>query len=205
MSQIYLISQSTFSDFEDISANVKPERLQVFIKKAQDLDLKPFMGAAFYYDFIKNFNDDGTIKDEAPQPYKDLFNGCEYQDRHGHTILYEGLKAALVYFTFARFIEADAYRYTSTGPVIKQNDFSEGISEKGITKLVQQQRSTANAHVNEIEKFLNDKKADFPLWNYNAKNKTARQPGPRIRSVDRNDFNYPGTRNNDYGLGNIIS
>ena len=39
-----LIDQLTFQRYEDISANVKPERLKVFITKAQDLDLKPFLG-----------------------------------------------------------------------------------------------------------------------------------------------------------------
>src|ERR1700733_5924189 len=100
-----LIDQNTFQRYEDISANVKPERLKIFVNKAQDLDLKPFLGYALYYDFIKYFNDDGTIQDDAPQPYKDLLNGSEYLDRYGHIVLYEGLFPTLLYFTFARFIE----------------------------------------------------------------------------------------------------
>jgi hypothetical protein len=65
-----------------------------------------------------------------------------------------------------------------------------------VVKLVQQQRSIANAYANDIEKFLWDNKADFPLWRYNAKNKSSRQAGPRIRGVDKTDFNYPGSYNN---------
>ena len=42
-----LINQTTFQNYEDISVNIKPERLNVFIKKAQDLDLKPFFRACF--------------------------------------------------------------------------------------------------------------------------------------------------------------
>lgn len=187
-----LINQSTFRNYEDISVNIKPERLDVFIKKAQDLDLKPFLGHALYYDFISNFNDDGTIKDDAPQQYKDLLNGSEYLDKYGHIVLYEGLIPTLVYFTFARFIEADAVHYTATGPVIKHHDNGDPVAPKDIVKLVQQQRSVANAHANEVEKFLWDNKADFPLWQYNGRNKNARQSGPRIRSIDKTIFNYPG-------------
>ncbi len=192
MSTIYLINQSTFQGYEDISVNIKPERLNVFIKKAQDLDLKPFLGHALYYDFMQNFNDDGTIKTTAPQPYIDLFNGSEYLDKYGHIVLYEGLQPALVYFTFARFIEADAVHYTTTGPVVKHHDNGDAVAPKDIVKLVQQQRSVANAHANEIEKFLWDNRADFPLWHHSGKNKSARQSGPRIRSVDKTNFNYPG-------------
>jgi len=95
----------------------------------------------------------------------------------------------LVYFTFARFIEADAVHYTSTGPVLKHHDNGDPIAPKDIVKLVQQQRSVANAHANEVEKFLWDNKNDFPLWRYNGKNKSSRQAGPRLRSIDRT--NYP--------------
>jgi hypothetical protein len=187
-----LIDQTTFQRYEDISVNIKPGRLKAFVNKAQDLDLKPFLGYALYYDFIKHFNDNGTIKDDAPQSYKDLLNGSEYLDQHGYIVLYEGLLPTLLYFAFARFIEADAIRYTSSGPVIKSLDSSIHAAPQYITKLVQQQRSVANAHANEVEKFLWDHRADFPLWRFSNKNKNARQPGPRIRSVDKTNFNYPG-------------
>jgi hypothetical protein len=192
MNQIYLIDQITFQNYEDLSVNIKPERIKVFVKKAQELDLKPFLGHALYYDFIQYFNADGTLQDNTPQQYKDLLNGSEYLDRYGHVILYEGLLPMLVYFTFARFIEADAIHYTATGPIIKHHDNGDTLSPTEITKLVQQHRSVANAHANEVEKFLWDNRADFPLWNYNGKNRSARQAGPRIRGIDKNDFNYPG-------------
>jgi hypothetical protein len=198
MDQIYLIDQTTLHKYEDIATNVKPERIKVFVKKAQDLDLKPFLGYALYYDFIHHFNTDGTISNDAPQPYKDLFNGSEYLDKFGNIVLYEGLAPTLSYFTFARFIEADAVHYTATGPVLKHHDNSDPVPPAYIVKLVQQQRSVANAHANEVEKFLWDNRADFPLWRYSGKNKTARQSGPRIRGIDKNDFNLPdytGNRN----------
>ncbi|WDF79654.1 hypothetical protein PQ469_06495 [Mucilaginibacter sp. KACC 22773] len=193
---IYLINQTTFQQYEDITVNIKPERLKVFVKKAQELDLKPFLGHALYYDFLSHFNEDGTLQDDTPQPYKDLLNGTEYLDDYGHIVLYEGLAPTMVYFTFARFIENDAVHYTATGPVIKRHENGDALTSPEVVKLVQQQRSIANAYANDIEKFLWDNKADFPLWRYNAKNKTSRQAGPRIRGVDKNDFNYPGSYNN---------
>lgn len=195
----YLINQTIFQQYEDINVNIKPERLKVFIKKAQELDLKPFLGHALYYGLIKNCNEDGTIKNEAPQHYKDLLNGSEYLDRYGHIVLYEGILPTLVYFTFARFIENDAIHYTATGPVIKRHDNGDPLTSPEVVKLVQQQRSIANAYANDIEKFLWDNQEHFPLWHYNEKNRSGRQAGPRIRGIDRTDFNYPGT-NNNYNL-----
>jgi hypothetical protein len=191
MDTTYLITPATLQRYEDIAANIKPDRINVFIRKAQELDLKPFLGYALYYDLIKNINTDGTIKDEAPQHYKDLLNGSEYLDEHGHIVLYQGLQPVLSYFTFARFIEADAIHYTATGPVTKRYDNADALPLKDITKLVQQQRSIANAYANETERFLIDHQESFPAWHYNQKNKSSRQPGPRIRAVDKTDFNYP--------------
>jgi len=184
-----LISPTVFQQFEDISTNIKPERLQVFIKKAQELDLKPFLGYPLYYQLLKYFDDAGQMKTDAPQVYKKLFNGCEYTDRSGYTVTYEGLASTLVYFTFARFIESNGVHFTATGPVIKHYDNAQAVSTPDILKLVQQQRSVANAHANEVEKFLQDNQADYPLWRYNERNKSARQAGPRIRGIDRTDFN----------------
>lgn len=182
-----IINQITFQRFEDISLNIKPERLNVFISKAQELDLKPFLGYALYFDLLKHFNDDGTLQNDAPQPYKDLMNGAEYLDKRGHIVLYQGLGPLMVYFTFARFIEDDAVHYTATGPVIKQRESGNSLTAADITKLVEQQRSTANAYANEAERFLRDHQSDFPLWRYNPKNKSARQAGPRIRGVDKTE------------------
>lgn len=192
MTTPYLIDQITFQNYEDLSVNIKADRIKVFVKKAQELDLKPFLGHALYYDFIKYFNADGTLQDDTPQPYKDLLNGTEYLDRYGHIVLYEGLLPTLVYFTFARFVEADAVHYTASGPVIKHHDNANPLSPQDVAKLVQQHRSVANAHANEVEKFLRDHKADFPLWQFNPKNRSSRQAGPRIRSIDKTVFNYPG-------------
>lgn len=206
MSALYLINQSTLNQYEDISSNVKPERILVFIKKMQDLDLKLFLDHPLYYDLIQYITTTvpGVIvfAGNTPQAYKDLINGVDYVDKHGHNIIYEGLIPTLVYFTFARFIEADAVRYTATGPVTKQHDNADPLKISDITKLVQQQRSVANAHANEVEKFLWDNKQSFPLWRFNESNKIARQPGPRIRAIDKTKFNNPnGYNNGSYGYG----
>lgn len=189
MEQVYLINKSTFTGFEDLAVNIEEIRLKVFIKKAQDLDLSPFLNAVFFYDLIKSvvFNEDGTLKtgDEGtPQKYVDLLNGKEYQDRAGNKLYFDGLIPALVYWTFARFIEADSFRYTATGVVIKDHDEATALKQSEIAKLVSQQRSVANAHANNVVMFLDANKGIYTLWQYNRRNEASRQPGPRMRGVD---------------------
>lgn len=193
MTQIYLIDKSTFQQYQDISVNIKPERLNAFIKKAQDLDMKPLLGRNLFNSLISHFNEAGVLKPDAPQHYRDLLNGAEYLDDKGNIVLYEGVIPALVYFTFARFIENDAVHYTPTGPVIKNQDMGQALATSEIMKLVQQQRSIANAYANDIERFLDDHKEHFTQWQLSAKKRTARQPGPRIRAIDKTHYNYPLT------------
>lgn len=209
MTQTYLIDINTFAGFEDLSVNIKPSRILVFVKKAQDLDLRLFMGAAFYTDFIQYFSNDPTtgalvISPDIPQPYEDLWQGLTYTDKAGHNVGYAGIVPALIYWTFARYIEADSVHYTATGPVIKRHDVGDAVDPKDIAKLVSQQRSVANAHANDIEMYLYNNRTDFPLWRWNEKNKSSRQAGPRIRGVDKTDFNIPGYGNRDfpYGINN---
>ncbi|TWR25723.1 hypothetical protein FPZ43_15670 [Mucilaginibacter pallidiroseus] len=184
-----IITPAMLQRYEDVASNIKPERIKVFINKAQELDLKPFLGYILYYQLVKVLAADGTLSDDAPQHLKDLLNGCEYLDDHGNIVLYQGLLPVMAYFTFARFIEADAVHYTPTGPVIKRHENADAVAPKDVVKLVQQQRSTANAYANETERFLIDHHENFDAWHYNHKNKSSRQAGPRIRSVDHTDFN----------------
>lgn len=189
MSGVYLINQATFQQYEDISINIKPARIQSFIKKAQELDLKLFLGYAFYYDLVKQCNEDGTLKASAAAAYAKLLNGCEYDNQNGQLIIYDGLAPALVYFTLSRFIENDAIRYTNSGPVVKTLDNARPLAYADIIKMAQQYRSIANAHLNDVERFLYDNKGDYPLWNHSSRTKTSLQPGPRIRAVDRTELN----------------
>jgi len=274
MNQTYLINQSTFSNFEDISINVNPNRILVFVKKAQDLDLRLFMGAAFYTDFIKYAYNSGVLTatflgsttaldglypnliinpitgigngakcnvsvlngsitnftivnsgqgfiigdtfsvsgingviftvqtldpnsamaflGDTPQTYLDLWNGLTYTDKSGNDVYYPGMIPALVYWTFARFVESDSINYTATGPVVKHHDAADALKPSDITKLVAQHRSIANAHANDIEMYLYNNYNSYPLWRFNSKEKNSRQDGARIRGIDKTEYNAPG-------------
>lgn len=208
MEQIYLINKATFAGFEDLAVNIEEARLKVFIKKAQDLDLKPFLNQVFFYDLIKNvvIDDDGTVKPapDTPQKYVDLMIGKEYQDLRDNTLYFDGLIPALVYWSFARYIEADSFRYTATGVVIKDHDEATALKQSEIAKLVSQQRSVANAHANDVVMFLDANKATYPLWQYNRRNEASRQPGPRLRSVDATKVNSRNFYNRNGYLDGLI-
>ena len=267
----YLINQATFADYEDLSVNIKSNRISVYVKKAQIMDLRVFMGQSFYTDFIQYFQNSGlgtigistatttkangtylnqsitggsgengtvdvtvlngnvtsitanqlgygyadndnftvasipgaafivsalspnvVLSPNMPANYADLFNGLTYLDTSGNNVSYGGIVPALVYWTFARFVENDPIHFTSTGPVVKLHDDSTALSQKDIIKIVERYRSEANVYANDIEMYLWNNRATFSLWRFNEQNKSARQAGPRIRGVDKTAYNAPG-------------
>jgi hypothetical protein len=269
---LYLMDKSDLASYPNISANIDPARVNPCIRDAQDMDLQLFMGDAFWYDFISQFDLTGfltagiinpvttqadgnylnvaiggsgtggfativvlgskvtsivqtvpgigyvigdafswngatfniiglcgVLPSSTPQLIKDLFLGTVYNDFAGNPVKYDGIIPALVYWTFARFIEVDQIRYTTTGPVQKNHDASEPASLKQITQLVEMQRSKANAYANKIEKFLYINKSSFPLWRINQENKNSRQPGARIRAIDKTRYNRGGYGSWGYG------
>lgn len=212
MEQVYIINKATFAGYEDVSVNIEAPRLNVFIKKAQDLDLKPFLGGAFYYDLIKSlvFDSNGVLvtdqelPEHTPQKYVDLILGTEYTV-NDTAYYFDGLIPALIYWSFARFIEADAVRYTATGPVIKHHESADVLKPSDTAKLVAQQRSVANANANWMADFLNANKSVYPLWRYNPTNANSRQPGPRLRAVDATKANLQRRQYGyGFGLNNIL-
>lgn len=204
----YLINPDTFLSFEDLSVNIDPQRILTYAKKGQELDLKPFLGHAFYDDLLKQFeageNGISFLSETASEAYQKLWNGCDYTDPHGHSITYEGMIPTLVYFAFARFVEGGSISFTPAGPGTAKSDYFNSLSLKDINTLVSQYRSEANAHCNEVQKYLEDNRKDFPLWNFNAANKRSRQPGARISGIDRTAYNYPGTTNFNYNPNELL-
>ncbi len=285
MSQIYIINQGTLNSFEKLSANIDADKVLIAIQEAQDLDLRPFLGKAFYDDLIQYFSNasgiasllftvntttaangnyanqvlvtgtgtgtgakatiqvfggrvskvtitshginyiSGDILTCAAIPnavftvdaistevvvsgtitpaYSDLFNGKAYLDKAGHELVYKGIQPALAYWTLARFIENASFQYTATGGVIKNHDDAQAISQKDVVTIAGRKRSMANAKANDIEQFLWNNKDVYPLWRYNERNKNSRQPGARIRSVDRTAYNTVGYGNGQ-GLNGFL-
>ncbi len=56
MSEALLINRRILNGFEKLSANVDNDKINVAISEAQDLDLRPFLGKAFFDDLIGNFS-----------------------------------------------------------------------------------------------------------------------------------------------------
>lgn len=136
-------------------------RLNAFIYITQEHDLRPILGDALYYDFIKKFD---SATDSYYQKYQDLLNGVDY-NHNGINIHFEGLKPILSYFVIAR-LRSNNIEDTRFGHVFKDNEQSTRPDYRDTQRTIDELKSLAIASKERLEQFLNINHNNYPLWHH---------------------------------------
>lgn len=129
-----------------------------FVSEAQLLDVKIWLGDPLFCELEDQktagvFSLNNTI----------LLDGGKYTYL-SRTYRFQGLKAAIIYYAFARFTNRTAFNYTAAGIVIKESDLSNPISDKQMQRLETEARLTADAIKCEVITYLNRNYTLYPLW-----------------------------------------
>ena len=135
--------------------NFKEDKLDPYILRAQQGDLKRFLGPALYYDFISN---PSAPNNEA------LFEGTTYQFQ-GNTIFFEGVRPLLVAYTFARVVSNVDISVGRAAVVQKENEQSVPHPNAIIQGRSREVKSEALRLQEETRQFLEQERSDYPLWN----------------------------------------
>ena len=154
------INKSEFLEDKMISTSREDERLISCIREAQQFDLKPLIGDEMFYDLLKNHDPDAVVKTK----YEKLIAGESYINGHGYEVAFFGLRMALKYWAYARYINKQQVNVTSQSVVTKTNPFSQPTESKAIAIEVQDSRSGAISYWSDAVKYLDNKSSDFPLW-----------------------------------------
>jgi hypothetical protein len=180
-----LISQTDFVNYRELTANLDyTDRLDPFIRQAQQFDIKQLLGEKFYADLTANPATTANAK---------LLNGGTYTDG-GYTYEFTGLKAALVMFTYARLIQNQNVSVTRFGVVFKNNgDVSERVDEKTLQRLTSNARDQAVAYWKECEVFICRNDADYPLYCHTS---SVRKGGLTLSGVGGDVTKYQKNFNN---------
>lgn len=158
---IQLITIDDFAPYRHITSNISSEKkLDMYIIEAQQFDLFDLMGHDFFYNFI-----DEMVNSPLGQEWDELFNGVDYNEPHSNRLIkYEGIKPALIYFSYARVIGNANQTVTAHGFVTKKDEWSDPVTEKTIGRLMTQANSAAIAFWNRAVKFLHDQRTLNPTW-----------------------------------------
>jgi len=93
-----LLTYSQLREEFAMSTNISNDRLNAAIEEAQDFDIKPALGNAFFYLVLTQYN-----TSPIPAIYSLLVDGGEYEDCNGNTVSFKGLAKALKYYALARY------------------------------------------------------------------------------------------------------
>lgn len=160
---IALVTKADLDTYKYIADSVKNSTSwPQFVSEAQMFDVKFWLGDALLSELV----DQATVP-----PYSAanvvLLNGGKYV-YNSHTYHSQGLKAAIIYYAFARFTNRTSFNYTAAGIVLKDSDLSTPASTKDIQRLETEGRLMAEAIKCEVILFLNRNAATYPLWRDSA-------------------------------------
>ena len=154
-----LLTTDQILKFKQLTRQVNNVKvLEPYIEEAQEFDLRAFLGEELYIDLLDKY-DTGTMTDA----YDDLYEGLTYTVST-LTYKHEGIVPIMAYFTYARYVQNSNVASTKFGLVNKTNEFSDPISEKQLTRIIQQAKSGAIVYQERVRFFLDAKVTDYPLW-----------------------------------------
>ena len=126
----------------------------VFIREAQELDLKPLMPPSFYA---------RLMRERKLSPYNKLLSGGEYE-YDGQLYNFAGVATVVSYFAYARFIFKSNIVSTSHGFVVKDTPYSTPIPMEDRRALYNEFRKDAGGYFEEAKIYIERNLQLFPKW-----------------------------------------
>lgn len=156
MAETSLITISDIQAYRAIDPKFNQTRFTAFVMEVQRKNLRGLLGDALYFDLFAT--------DPMPAKYTTLVDGGVY-NYQGRTVQYYGLIPALCYWWLAVATrEGDMFHsgYGAIQFVNNEQQHFETAKEK--ERIAASYMETAQGYVNDIVKFLNTNKAEYPLW-----------------------------------------
>lgn len=158
------LTKDSFEDFRDISKNISTEKVNIFIREAQVVEARAFLGKELY-NLMQNDWNIGTGEFDDPI-YNHLWFGTEYNN-----IKFNGYANAVVYFAYYRFLLQQQTNISRFGVESVQNEISEDITDAQIRIKSKDSLQIAFTYQNDTKEFLCDNKSIYPTWKESKKAK----------------------------------
>jgi hypothetical protein len=148
-----------------ISAYFDNAKIETCINEAEQIHVKQRITDALFLDLLKWT--EAADKSGFPAGYETLMNGGEWQSGSCNekvTRQFEGLTAAVNYYTYARMIRHADENTTRFGFMQKTDEYSTHSDFRAKQAACEDALHTADIFMNDIISFLNDNRTAFPLF-----------------------------------------
>jgi hypothetical protein len=158
---IPLVTKSDLDQLKYVADSVKNSASWPhFVSESQLFDVKVWLGDGLLNEIYLQ----SLPSPQAITPENQLLLDGGIYTYQSKTYMFQGLKACIIYYAFARFTNRTAFNYTAAGIVVKDSDLSTPISDKIMQRLETESRLMADAIQCEIITFLNRNYLNYPLW-----------------------------------------
>lgn len=162
---IALVTKADLDAFKYIADSIKNyTSWPQFVSEAQLFDIKSWLGDDLLLEIVGQAS---TLPNTISAANQSLLDGGTYTYLT-KTYFFQGLKACIIYYAFARFTNRTSFNYTAAGIVQKDSDFSTPATSKDIQRLETEARLMAEAIKCEIVDYLNRNYTLYPLWAANG-------------------------------------
>lgn len=140
---------------------VASNKITAFINEVENTIIRKTLGDAFYVKLVDIESNGGvwdasfdtTFGDEERNNLSILLYGGQYNDLQGFPHVVTGLKTTIAYFVYAQNVRAGDFESTRYGMVVKDDEYSTGISSKERDMVANSATEVANAYLKECVDF----------------------------------------------------
>lgn len=157
---VQLVNKADLGNYKHVADSVKNNAAwEQFVQEAQYLDVKYWLGDVLLSELLTQANETPPAFSEANTL---LLDGGKYTYQ-SKTYLFQGLKACIVYFAFARFISRTSVNITAAGVTVKESDYSNPANDKTIQRMSSEAFLTATSYREDVQTFLRRNSQNYPL------------------------------------------
>lgn len=128
------------------SAQLNPRDVYTYIEEAEQLDIKPAIGAALYMRLLNNSGD--------AQANQTLLYGGSYTTCCGDMAMFAGVRKALAYYVYGRIVKNGGRTATRFGFVEKRDEYSYQVDYKERLNIANDATLVADSYMKETLNYI---------------------------------------------------
>lgn len=149
MADKHLITpQEVFALSRNSSSSIDVRDVEVYIDEAEQLDLKPTIGAALLLRLLNNEGNGGHNYD--------LLNGGKYKRPCGEVATFAGIRKTLAYYVYGRIIKNGGRTATRYGFVEKTDEYSRQVDYRERYAASNDATLVADSYMKETLNYIED-------------------------------------------------
>lgn len=157
-----LWTREDLATFRDISPNIQDAKFEQYIREAQAVECRDFLGAELWLILQEDYDDVAKLF-TAPR-LQNLWFGTDYVNPAGVTVRFYGYINAGIYFSYSRFLLQQQTNVSRFGVESVQNEISEDISNPQVRLKGRDAQQMAFNYQNDAYTFLTDQPTIYPEY-----------------------------------------